>query len=70
MADVNTLDGLKYEERTKEQWSALPVVECACGQKFYQQVQGEKECDDCISCDDAKWAVYAPITRQQFTVVK
>lgn len=42
---MTTIDGKRYEERTAEDWAKLPVLKCACGQRFYQQVAGVTDCD-------------------------
>jgi hypothetical protein len=60
---ANTIDGKLYSERTTADWKALPVLTCVCGQRFYQQVAGETDCDDCIACDEDRWPTYAAITR-------
>jgi hypothetical protein len=60
---TKTIDGKSYYERTPAEWKVLPVVECACGQKFYQQVEGVADCDDCISTDDSRWPAYSALTR-------
>lgn len=34
--------------RTPADWQQLPVVECACGQRFYQEHTGQPTCRDCM----------------------
>jgi hypothetical protein len=63
---MKTHDGLLWKDRTSEQWKALPIFQCDCGQKFYQQCLGIVDCDDCISADKATyttWSEYYWVTR-------
>jgi hypothetical protein len=60
---LTTVDGLTHAARIPAQWAALAVRTCECGQRFYVQVAGITECDDCLAGDAARWPTYYATTR-------
>jgi hypothetical protein len=65
-ARAATLDGLAYAERTAADWAKLPIVACACGQKFYQERADQTDCRDCESTADEN----ARLERRELEIVK